>query len=439
MAESTNVFAAPCWITDAQEHLWINPKRSSTRGALSAAPVALSDVEEAEALLHRFAPLIAKLFSETASNQGIIESSLDAIPQFHGAYASQLKGTLLLKRDDSLPLVGSIKARGGIYEVLHYAEQIALEQGILDEEFDDHLKLATDKARACFAQYSVQVGSTGNLGLSIGIMSAALGFQSTVHMSSDAWQWKKDLLRSKGCKVMEYSGDYGEACEAGRVTCANDPLSYFVDDESSPLLFLGYATVAFRLKAQLEERGIAVDKEHPLFVYLPCGVGSAPGGIAFGLKCLFGDAVHCFIAEPTTCPSVTLGLLSGKYDQISVYDVGLSGVTSADGLACATPSKYTLRIIDPLISGSFTVDDSTLPVMLKALWESENLFIEPSSCTALACVHRFVEVMESYPAEGFAWENVTHIAWATGGSFVPQSVRDSLLGASSAFESDSQE
>ena len=57
-----------------------------------------------------------------------------------------------------------------------------------------------------------------------------------------------------------------------------------------------------------KEKGIAVDEAHPLIVYVPAGVGGAPGGVCYGLKRRYGDNVHCFFVEPTQCPSVLLGM-----------------------------------------------------------------------------------------------------------------------------------
>ncbi|MBE1043882.1 D-serine dehydratase, partial [Escherichia coli] len=43
---------------------------------------------------------------------------------------------------------------------------------------DDYSRLAEADCRAFFARHRIAVGSTGNLGLSIGIIGAALGFQA---------------------------------------------------------------------------------------------------------------------------------------------------------------------------------------------------------------------------------------------------------------------
>ncbi|GMR65505.1 D-serine ammonia-lyase [Bacillus sp. MN7755] len=410
-----------------EEVFWVNPNIEKYETAIKDSPLKEENVKDAEERLKRFASYIAKVFPETKETKGIIESPLVKIPSMKQAleknYEQPILGELLLKCDSHLPISGSIKARGGIYEVLKHAEQLALQHGMLTEE-DDYSILDSDTCREFFAKYSIAVGSTGNLGLSIGIMSAKLGFNVTVHMSADAKQWKKDLLRSKGVNVIEYEADYSKAVEEGRRQADADPRCYFVDDENSHDLFLGYAVAASRLQKQLEELEIVVDEEHPLFVYLPCGVGGGPGGVAFGLKLLYKDNVHCFFAEPTHSPCMLLGLMTGLHDKIAVQDIEIDNVTDADGLAVGRPSGFVGKTMEPFLSGNYTVSDEELYRLLKELTDTENIYLEPS---ALAGMIGPVKVCkeDAYLQKQQLMEKMqkgTHIVWGTGGSMVPEDV-----------------
>lgn len=410
-----------------EEVLWVNPRRDAS----PSPEIADEEIADAAARLKRFAPCIRRMFPETAGSGGIIESPLRDIPAMMEALSSRsgtpLRGRLMLKCDGELPISGSIKARGGIYEVLHFAERVARESGML-RDGDDYAVLDEERFRRLFSGYSVAVGSTGNLGLSIGIMGARLGFRVTVHMSADARQWKKDLLRRKGARVVEYAGDYQKAVAEGRRQAESDPSCHFVDDENSRTLFLGYAVAAARLRDQLEERGIAVDADHPLFVYLPCGVGGGPGGVTYGLKRLYGESAHCFFAEPTEAPCMLLGVMTGLHDGICVQDIGLTGRTVADGLAVGRPSKLVGRIVGPMLDGLFTVSDSRMEHLVPELWERERIFVEPSAAAGFpGCV---LTQGDGEYAAGFgeeALKNAVHIVWATGGGMVPEEERRRYL------------
>ncbi|WP_459501381.1 D-serine ammonia-lyase [Bacillus sp. C1] len=410
------------------ETFWLNPNIRRFQTAIQASPLTKDDVKDAEERLKRFAPYIAKVFPETKGTNGIIESPLVKIPSMKRSlektYEQSILGELLLKCDSHLPISGSIKARGGIYEVLKHAEKLAFQHEMLTEQ-DDYSILDSDRFRDFFAAFSIAVGSTGNLGLSIGIMSAKLGFHVTVHMSADAKRWKKDLLRSKNVTVIEYEADYSKAVEEGRLQADADPHCYFVDDENSHDLFLGYAVAASRLQKQLEELEIVVDEEHPLFVYLPCGVGGGPGGVAFGLKLLYQDNVHCFFAEPTHSPCMLLGLMTGLHDKIAVQDIGIDNVTDADGLAVGRPSGFVGKTMEPFLSGNYTVSDEELYKLLKELANTEKIYLEPSALAGMIGPVKLCKEGKEYLQKHHVTEKVrqgTHIVWGTGGSMVPKEV-----------------
>lgn len=412
-------------LIELKEVSWFNPSITRLEEGLSYVGLSSEDIQDASQRLKRFAPYLAKAFPETAKTNGIIESEVVPISEMQSVlereYDTPIQGRLLLKKDSHLPISGSIKARGGIYEVLTHAEKLAIEAGLLTES-DDYSKLLNEEFRDFFKRFSIAVGSTGNLGMSIGIMSAKLGFSVSVHMSADARAWKKNRLRALGVNVIEYAQDYGVAVAQGRKEAENDPTCFFIDDENSQTLFLGYSVAGERLKKQFDEKGIVVDAQHPLFVYLPCGVGGGPGGVAFGLKMAFGDNVHCIFAEPTHSPCMMLGVHTGLHDAISVQDIGIDNITAADGLAVGRASGFVGRAMERLLDGYLTISDERMYRLLGQLNEAENIQLEPSALAGMIgpiVVTKSVEYRARMQFDDTVMGNATHLVWATGGGMVP--------------------
>lgn len=405
-----------------QEALWLNP--DLTPGPAPDSNITISDVLEAQERLRRFSSLLLALFPELAPTQGLIESALISLPSLPGVDdPTGRHGRYWVKADHALPIAGSVKARGGVHEVLEFTEMLARQHGLLGAG-TDYAVLAGKAAREIFGRYEIAVGSTGNLGMSIGLMATALGFRATVHMSAEARQWKKDRLRKNGATVVEHEGDYARAVEAGREKAKSDPYCYFVDDEQSVSLFAGYGVAAFRLQEQLRQREIRVDASHPMFVYIPCGVGGAPAGIAYGLKHLYGDAVHCFFIEPTASACFLVRMQHPDRPGLTVYDVGLDNRTEADGLAVPTASELAIREMRPRLAGIVTTPDQSMFDDLFWLHAQHGIRVEPSAAAAFSgprmLLHsptgrRYLETHRLL--HNLASAN--HIVWTTGGSFVP--------------------
>ena len=149
-----------------KESTWFNPAIAPTAQALADVGLNAQDVQEASARLQRFAPYLKAVFPDPAASNGIIESPLKPLDQLRQTLiqenALEHVGALWLKADSELPISGSIKARGGIHEVLKHAEDLALEAGLITLT-DDYSQLDSEQARTFFSQYSIAVGSTGNV------------------------------------------------------------------------------------------------------------------------------------------------------------------------------------------------------------------------------------------------------------------------------------
>lgn len=411
-------------VMDQQSVIWLN-ENAKKMADVPPLPFSKKDMEEVLELWERFRPFLKVAFKETAETDGIISSPLKEISSMKKVLEEEGGvdiNRLFLKCDSDLVIAGSIKARGGFYEVLHYAEKLALEAGMVTKD-DNYEIFASEDFKQFFSQYKIGVGSTGNLGISIGIMGAKLGFQASVYVSNDAKEWKKEYLRANGARVVEFDGDFNVAIAAGRKETVEDPMGYFVDDEDSQLLYIGYSLGALELQKDLEKQGIIIDEENPLIMYLPCGVGGSSGGVAFGIKQIFGDAAHCFFVEPLQAPCVLLGLATGEMNKVSVQDFGLENKTEADGLAVGRASAFATEISNHLVAGVYTIPDDNLYELLAGLWDNEKIFIEPSSTAGLIGPQMLAKT--SYAADhNLNMDNAIHVAWATGGSLVPQKDRE---------------
>jgi D-serine dehydratase len=378
-------------------------------------------VDAADARFRWFAPLIEELFPDTRDLGGIIESPLTKVSALGDALSREfdrpVPRSLWVKRDDALAVSGSVKSRGGIHEVFETALTVAAELGI-DLSSGPTVFLG-ESVREQMATRRIVVGSTGNLGMSIGLMGAVLGFSVVVHMSHDAKQWKKDRLRDSGVEVVEHDTDFTAAVHAGRVAAEQDPHAHFIDDENSRSLFAGYAVAGRRLAGQLAAASVPVDAGHPLTVYLPCGIGGAPGGITYGLSRIFGDHVRCVFVEPVAMPAFLLGRLTGLDDAVSVTDIGRGEPTVADGLAVGRPSGFVGTTVGSLVAGYATVTDDDLLRALAVAHDADGLALEPSACAGLLAAG----CLEDTDAPG------THVAWLTGGSLMPDDEFADLLDA----------
>lgn len=140
---------------------------------------------------------------------------------------------------------------------------------------------------------------------------------------------------------------------------------------------MGYAVVWGMIKKHFDEMGVKVTKDNSLYVYLPCGVGGGPRGVAFGLEMQFSDNVHCLFAEPTQSCCTMLGVATGLHEKLSVNDFGVGNRTIADGLAVGRASGFVGKQTYDFMDGCYSFSDERMSSLLKMIKDTENIKLKP--------------------------------------------------------------
>ena len=121
-------------LKEGKEAIWLNPDLQSVQKAQTMNGYKFVHVKAAQNRFMRFLPYIASAFPETAAKKGVIESPLIEIPAMKDWLNEQgagIRGRVFLKDDARLPIAGSVKARGGIHEVLKIAEVLGQKADLL--------------------------------------------------------------------------------------------------------------------------------------------------------------------------------------------------------------------------------------------------------------------------------------------------------------------
>jgi D-serine dehydratase len=271
------------------------------------------------------------------------------------------------------------------------------------------------------------VGSTGNLGMSIGIMSARLGFRVTVHMSADAREWKKRKLREHGAIVVEYAEDYGVAVEQGRKEAERDPACFFIDDENSRTLFLGYAVAGERVKKQFDEMGLWwTPTIRCLSTCLAASV-AAPAGWPLASS---SRSVTTFtaVAEPTHSLHAARGphrLARCHCGARPWHRQPHCGRRPRGGRA----SGFVGRAMERLLAGFYTLSDQEMYDLLDswpALSRSSSSLLRWPAWQARGASR---PTLSGRPVRAGCSQNgrATHLVWATGGGMVPAEEMEKYL------------
>ncbi|RUU56199.1 diaminopropionate ammonia-lyase [Mesorhizobium sp. M2C.T.Ca.TU.002.02.1.1] len=280
-----------------------------------------------------------------AARDNHAETPLHALPSL----AAELGiGALHIKDEGKRLGLGSFKALGGAYAVMHLVLEEAgrrLGHAVAVED------LRKPEVKAIAAQMTFACATDGNHGRSVAQGAGLVGARSVIFVHSGVSNERVAAIARFGAEMVRVAGDYDQSVrEAARVAAERGWT--VVSDTSWPgyeripgLVMQGYTVIVREALKRLPEP--------PTHVFLQAGVGGFAAAVAGHLAIALGDARPTVtVVEPARAACVYETAKAGR-----PVTIAHSKPTVMAMLECYEPSLVAWRVLSRIGDAFMTVDE----------------------------------------------------------------------------------
>ena len=273
----------------------------------------------------------------------LIKNNIKKTPLQKSTTFSEITGSNIFMKIESLQKTGTFKVRGALYKINKISqEKIKNYNGII-------------------------AASAGNHAQGVAYAAWTKNIPCVIVMPKNASLSKIAATKSYGAKVILEGSDYDESFRIAQQIAKDEKLELISAYDDYDII-IGQGTIGLEIIEELPE----VDE-----IYIPIGGGGLAAGIAIAIKSK-NPNVKIIGVESKAYPAMKRSVEMGSLQVVK------AGYTIADGISIKSPGNITFEIIKEFIDDIVLVDDSTIVKTMFLLMERAKLVIEPAGAASLA-------------------------------------------------------
>ena len=277
------------------------------------------------------------------------------------ALADEIGIAQLFYKDEATRFgLGSFKALGGAYAVLHsVAQEISKQRGTAT----DIEALMAGHLNEVAGEITVVTATDGNHGRSVAWGAKNIGCKCIIYMHAEVSPGRQSAVEAFGAQVVRVAGDYGESVrKAAQDAAANNWL--LVSDTAWPgytdiprSVMAGYTVMSTEAMNQLPPTVT------PTHVFVQGGCGGLAGAVCVDLWHRYDTQRPLFIVvEPVPADCLFQSAVAGQLVNISVTRESIMG-----GLSCGEVSLLGWDILESGADHFLTIEDDAIGPLMKRL------------------------------------------------------------------------